>query len=222
VTFKDLQDRVMGRLNLTSVESRARVKTFLNERYRKLQTTVGLGRVRFGTLALNTINGTFTYSPATLAKPITIMYPAGNRVLTQKSMDELRMIDPDSSMTGEPEAFCLQKFGATTCTLYLWPKPNAIYALSIDGILTGTDLVNDNDVPVLPEDFHDTLEFGAAADELLKMEKPQLAAAMETKEQARTKDLRYFMAKSTYLGLQQGSASDLFWWWGPWWWGYQG
>lgn len=222
MTFKNLQDRVMGRLNLTSTEARTRIKAFLNERYRKLQTSVGLGRVRFGTVGFNTVAGTFTYSPATLIKPMTIMYPAGNRVLAQKSMDEIRMMDPDSSQTGEPEAFVLQQFGATTCTIYVWPKPAGIYALSVDGIIAGTDMSGDSDVPVIPEDFHDILEFAATADELMKMEKPTLADKMETKVELRTRELRYFIGKSTYLGLQQGSASELFWWWGPWWWGYPG
>lgn len=222
MTFEELQNRVMGRLNLTSAEARERIKDYLNERYRKLQTSVGLGRVRFGTVSFNTAIGTFTYSPANLLKPITIAYAAGNRLLTQKTMDEIRMLDPDSSMTGEPECFVLQQFGATSCTLYIWPKPAGVYALSVDGIVKGSDMTVNADIPVFPEDFHDLLVFGATADELMKMEKPKLSQEFDVKAEARTRELRYFMAKSTYLDLRQGSAADLFWWWGPWWWGYQG
>lgn len=222
MTFQTLQDRVMGRLNLTSAEARTRIKTFINERYRKLQTSVGLGRVRFTSSTLTTGAGTYTYSPANLLKPITLYYAAGNRVLAQKTMDEIRMMDPDSSMTGEPEAWVLQQFGSVSCTIYIWPKPAGSYVVGYDGIVVGTDLSANGDVPVIPEDFHDALEFAATADELMKMEKPKLADAMEAKAERRERELRYFIAKSTYLGLQQGSASELFWWWGPWWWGYPG
>lgn len=220
MTYKELQDRVMGRLNLTSTEARTRIKIFLNERYRKLATSIGLMRVRWGTVSFNTIIGTFTYSPATLIKPQTLFYPAGNKVLQQMTMDQIRILDPDSSQTGPPIGWVLQKFNANTCTMYIWPKPDAIYALSADGMVTGTDMAADGDIPVIPEDFHDILEFAATADELAKMEKEKLSGVMEMKAEARTRDLRYFMAKSTYLSLQQGSGPQ--WWWGPWWSTYQG
>ena len=215
MTFKNIQDRVMGRLNLTSAEARTRIKTFINERYRKLQTSVSMGRVRFGTGTFATAAGTFTYTPSSLVKPITLYYTAGNRVLAQKSMDEVRLMDPDASQTGEPEAWVLQKFTATGCTIYVWPKPDAIYTIGYDGIVSGTEMSADGDVPVFPEDFHDQLEFAATADELMKMEKPVLADKMELKAENRMRELRYFMAKSSYLNLQQGSGADT-WWWGPW------
>lgn len=220
MTYLQIQTEVMDRLNLTSTEARTRIKAFINARYRKLATSCSLGRVRFGTVSFATVAGTFTYSPATLAKPLTISYAGGNRILEQRTMDEIRLNDPDSSTTGAPQTFCLQKFGATTCTLYIWPKPDAIYTLSADGILVGTELAADGDIPVFPEDFHDILVFGGCADELMKMEKPSLSEKMELQTAARSRDLRYYMAKTTYLNLQQGEQG--FWWYGPWFGSYRG
>lgn len=204
----------MDRLNLTSAESRARIKNYLNERYRSLATSCGLGQVRRGPISFNTANGTQSYSPAGLIKPLTLVYAAENRVLTERTQDELLMLDPDSSTTGSPEMFAVLNYGATTCTIRLWPTPNAIYAISGDGIVTGTDMSADGDIPAFPEDFHDILIFMASADELTKMEKQALAEKQEAKGEARTRELRYFVNKSAYLGQMQ--ASVVGWWAGPW------
>ena len=221
MTFKNLQDNVMGRLNLTSAEARARVKIFLNQRYRKLQTSVGLGRVRFGTVTQNTAAGTYTYSPAGLVKPMTITYAGGNKVLDVWSMDQIRNVDPDSSQTGPPIVYVIQKFNATSCTIYVWPKPDAIYALTIDGIVSGTDMAADGDVPAFPEDFHDAIEFGATSDELKHMEKYDKSKDMNVEAEGRVRELRYFMAKNAYLTMSQGDDRSR-WWWGPWWTSYRG
>lgn len=220
MTFKELQDNVLNRLNLTTAEARTRVKVFLNERYRRLQTSIGLGRVRFVSSTFPTINGTYTYSPVGLIKPLTLTLPAQNIVLDERSMDQIRLLDPDNSTTGVPYFYVVQKFNAKTVTLYLWPKPDAIYTIAYDGIATGADMTADSDIPAVPEDFHDVIEFGAVADELMKMEKPSLSQTMEVKADLRTRELRYFLAKSIYLSVVQG-GNDL-WWWGPWYQSYRG
>src|SRR6266850_2607104 len=164
----------MGRLGLTTPEARTRIKIFINERYRKLQTSIGMGRVRFGTITFPTVAGTYLYTTTGLIKPWTVAIPAQNWVLQERTFDTVRTLDPDNSQTGRPEVYVVQKFSATTVTLYLWPKPDAIYTVQVDGILTGTDLTADGDIPAFPEDFHDQLVFAASADELTKMEKPAL------------------------------------------------
>lgn len=220
MTFKQLQDRVMDRLKLSSTDARDRVKNHINERYRAVATSCGMIAVRFGTVTLNTVNGTKTYSPATLIHPITIAYPGGNRVLTEISQDQMRQLDPDENMTGEPFHYVVQKYNVDTVTLRIWPTPNAAYALTIDGILTGTDLSADGDKPALPEDFHDVLLFGALGDELMKLEKINLAESFERKFQTRLGELRYFIAKTAYLPQRQGD--NALWWWGFWFGTYHG
>jgi len=219
VTFLELQTAVMARTNLTTTEARTRIKEFLNERYRALQTSVGLGQVRFGSGTFPTVAGTYTYSPTNLIKPLTLFIAAQNWVIDERTMDQIRLMDPNLASTGTPRFFAVQNYGASTVTLYLWPKPDAIYTINYDGIVRGTAMVADGDIPVFPEDFHDILIFGAIADELMKMEKYDKSERMEKRMRERTGELRYFLAKSAYLGQQQGWGD---WWWGPWWGSYRG
>lgn len=196
----------MDRLGLSSDESRARIRRFINQRLRRLVTSLGLGRLRLSVVSFATVNGTKTYTPSTLIKPYTIRYAAGNKVLEEMSLDQMRLLDPDESRTGAPEGYAVQSYGATSVTLRLFPIPDAAYTLSVDGLVTGTDLAADADVPAIPEDFHDCLIFGAEADELEKMEKYKMAAKKEAAYEQRKRELRFFLAKSAYLGLQAGTA----------------
>lgn len=218
MTFKNMQDRIMERLNLTSSESRSRIKNFLNERYRRLQTSINLGRVRRTEVSFNTIAGTFEYVRTDIIKPITVRYEAGNKVLDERTLDQIRMMDPDEGTTGAPQIFAVVKYAAAGCTLYIWPKPDAIYAISVDGLAAGTDMSLDADVAAFPEDFHDILVLEGAADELMKMEKPELSRELLAEAVTRKGELRYFLAKSSYLAQQQND----FWWAGPWPTGYFG
>ena len=212
MTFLELQDRVMSRLNLSETAARDRVKIFINERYRRVATSISLGRVRRGTVSFNTAAGTYTYTPTNLIKPFTVTYVAGSRVLDEMTLDQLRLVDPNNSLTGGLEKYAVTVYGASTVTLYIHPKPDAIYALQVDGMLRGTDLSANGDIPAFPEDFHDVLEFGALADELEKMEKYKMAEKYEKAYAERQRELRYFIAKSAYLELTQGDQ----WWIGPW------
>ena len=218
MTFKNLQDRVMARFNLTSTDARDRIKTFLNERYRRLQTSISLGKVRRSSMTFDTVNGTVEYSPTSVIKIFTISYPAGNRVLEERTLDELRNMDPDRGDTGDPKLYAVTKYGATSVTIELYPKPTAVYTLRVDGLMTGTDMSNDNDVPAFPEDFHDALEFAAAADEAEKAERMEQSERFEQRYRERVSDLRYFLSKSAYLH----HTNEDNWWGGPWPGGYFG
>lgn len=202
----------MSRLNLTETAARDRIKNFINERYRRLASSISLGPVRFTTVSQNTAAGTEQYSPTGLIKVQTITYTAGNKVLDEMTLDQIRNIDADGSEEGSPERFAVVKYPASSVTIHIHPKPDAIYTLKIDGIATGIDLSANGDIPAFPEDFHDVLEFGAMADELEKMEKYKMAEKYERAYESRLMDLRYFIAKTAYLDQ---SANDA-WWLGPW------
>lgn len=221
MTFGNIISHVQARVKQTSADSTTRIGQYVNERYRAVQTGVGLGAVRFGTVSLTTVAGTTDYSPATLIHPMTVTYAGGNRVLIEKTKDFFRNLDPAGTRTGSPQYYATKKFNAATVTIELFPIPDGPpdYTLAIDGILTGADLTT-NDVPVLPEDFHDLLVFGATADELLKLEKPDQSDRMEKRFRDRLSELRYFVAKTAYLDFKQGEAGN--WWWGPWYHNYSG
>lgn len=212
MTFKQIQDRVMARTNLTSADARARVKDFINERLRAAQTSCNLGAVRRTTVTAATVPDTATVTPSNLIKAITIVIPDLNRPLGERSLDQLRTFDAANQWKGAPELWAVKSVGATSVTLQLQPIPDDVYTLQIDGIAPGVTLENDNDVPVLPEDFHDLLVFGALADELDHLERPGSGKA-EAKYEQRLRELRYWLAKSAYLHRAQNTEFDVSNWW---------
>ena len=212
MTFVQMQDRVMGRLNLSSATARTRLKEFLNERYRNVATSIGLGSVRRATVTVSTVAAASSVSPIGLLKPITISIPALNRVLEERTMDQLRLMDTSGTWTGDPQYYAIKSVDASAIVLELRPIPDAVRTLSIDGIVRGVELFNDDDIPVLPEDFHDILIFGTLADEYDHFDKAEFAARQETKFQSRLGELRYFLQKSAYLTRGQGEGAARTWW----------
>lgn len=219
MTFVQIQDKVMGRLNLSSTSARTRIKGFINERVRAAQTSTNLGRVRRGSESLNTVAAQATLETTTIIKPVTISIPAVNWVLREVSEDQLRNYDPVGQWTGRPAIYAVQKFKAGTVVLEFKPIPDGIYAIQIDGMVAGVELSADGDVPAVPEDFHDMFVYGAACDELMHLEKFDQASAMEGKWSERLKGCRYFISKSIYLHRAQGDSGVNWEWWfygSPW------
>jgi hypothetical protein len=202
MTFLEIQDRVMDRLNLSAAVARVRIKTFINERNRAVCTSVNVGRVRRTTVEALAASGVRTLTPSGIVKPLTIRIPALHTVLEEHASDQLRNYDPREEFTGVPDWYAVATYDHNSFDLELCPIPDQDYTLSIDGIARGIDLSDDGDIPGFPEDFHDILVFGASADELdhIGMEK-ELAQSrkMELKYEQRLSELRYWIQKSIYL-----------------------
>lgn len=211
MTYAELKSRLLDRLNLSSSDAEARLGAFVNERYRELATSIGMGRVRRAEVALNTVADTATLTTAEILKPL-ILTPDNNRPpLTEITVDQLRNRLPRGA-TGRPREFAVTGVTPSGCTIEFYPVPDDVYPITADGIVPGIDLEDDDDVPAFPEDFHDALIFGALADEYDHFEKPAMAAKQEAKYKARKGDLRYFIGKSTYLQrVQGGTPSPLLW-----------
>lgn len=212
MTFLNLQDRVMARVNRTSTEARTRIMSFLNERVRALQSSAGLARTRGGTVTLATVSGNNTLTTTGLVKITTASIPAQNVILGEVSFDTIRAADPAFTLTGVPRQFAVKTHGATSLGLILYPKPDAIYSVQLDGLLVGSDMSNDSDIPGLPDDFHDAIELGALSDEYAHDEKTDMALHFDARFKERTRELRYFMAKSAYLTRRQNDRSVMPWW----------
>jgi hypothetical protein len=212
VTFVNIQDRVMARTNLSSTTARTRIKAYVNERLRRVATSTNVGRVRFGSVSINTVANVNTITSTGLVKIVTASIPAENQILDERTTDQLRNYDTDVSQNGVPRFFAVKAVNATTLTVQLYPEPDAIYAVVLEGILTGTDLSADADVPGLPEDFHDILIFGALADELPHLQRTDEAAYYEDKFEKRLSDLKYFIAKSAYLRRTEMGNVFSHWW----------
>lgn len=213
----------MDRMKLTSTEARTRVKNFINERYRAVATSCGLTSVRWGYGTIITVAESIDYPVTGIIHPVQAWLAVGNsadKILRQITSLEFLELDPAQEKHGEPQAWSHHRSNAATATVRLWPIPDDEYSVGVGGIMSGTDMSADGDVPVLPEDFHDALIFGALSDELMEKEKPQLADAMEAKFKERVRELRYFVNRTAYLEMRQGEHD--YWWWGYWWGTYRG
>lgn len=205
MTFEQLQDAVMDRLNLTSVEARTRIKAALNLRYREVQSTLNLARTRRGLVTVSTVSGQATVTQSGVAK-ILGLYDGDVRhaVLEEIALPTLFQLSAVDDTVGTPVRYAIDQHLADVVVLRFYPRPNAAIALDGDALLAGTDMADDDDEPTIPVDFHDILMQGVLADEYMKVEKTRPAGlACEAKFEKRLGELRYFLVKSSYLTTRQ-------------------
>ena len=205
MTFLEIQNQVMDRLNLTSDDARTRIKTEINLRYAEVQSSVNLSRTRRSVLQFTTVSGNSLTTCSGIAKVLSIFDPVYlMRPLQEVSLNEIRLLDAPSAVQGIPYLYAIQHQEARSVTLRLFPQPQQVQTLQSDALVSGTNMTADDDEPAFPEDFHDILVLGPCADELLKMDNQRLAQeAMEKRFEKRLGELRYFIIKSTTLNLSQ-------------------
>jgi hypothetical protein len=203
--LSDIRTRVMNRLNLTSPEAATRINAEINDRYREVVTSVNLTRTRRSLIAMNTASGQSTITTAGVAKLLDVFDPVIlRRPLNEVSQNQIRLMDASSQVVGTPYMYAIEKHQNDTVTIRLFPQPTGVSQLQADCVVSGTDLVNDTDIPTFPNDYHDVLVHGVLADEYAKLEKTQpLAEREEAKFEKRLSELRYFLIKSAYLSTVQ-------------------
>lgn len=212
MTFDELVEHVMVRLNLTSDEAEARIAHHMNEAYREVTTSIGLQTSRLkekevtydaqdegSTLPYITVRG--------LEKILTVrLHVTGQKpkVLFQLTHEDIKSSQSDSVPSQLPMNWAEFRVGANSVTILLDAYPATDpFTLEFSGYEIA-DQLSGSMVPAFPESFHDLLITMVMADELYKMEKPALAETMEKKSEKRLSDLRYFLAKSQWLDVVQG------------------
>lgn len=216
MTFDDLVSEVMDRLNLTSEDARTRVGKRVNDRYKRTTSSIGLITSRRVTIDVTidptAIDSTLPdYTVVGIEKIIRITsnFPTeGIRTLKELTYDELTGV---LTLAQTSRAWAVKLMGSGQVTFTIDSFTNDVFTLSVEGYVI-SDTLSDDAEPFMPGDFHDILVAGAMADELDKMEKPQLAQIQEQKYEARLSDLRMFIAKSEWLDIVQGKDKpDCFW-----------
>lgn len=210
MTFNEIVTEVMDRLNLTSSTAITRVGRAVNDRYRRLTSSIGLETTRRVEVSAPTVIGEQTLVFTGVEKLIAVIDKTSGTdiILNQITPDEMHII---TLRTDPPRNWCLLRSGATTVTIKLDCVPASVYNLYADGHTSITSLTGTG-VPAFPESFHDTLIFGAMADEYRKMEKTALMADAEMNYDKRLSDLRMWIAKTAYLDVYQGKSLQRF----PW------
>lgn len=207
MTFTEIVAAVAERLNLSSTDALARIGRNVNYRYKRLTSSVGLQPTRRATVNTATVSGNprITFSLEKL-ETVYITDTGRRRVLSERSYDEWRNNSTWSLRSGDPEEFAIESMDASTITIVLSPVPSAIMTVYADGLENATTLSGAN-VPEIPASFHDTLVDGAIADEYQKLENVKQAQEFENRYEMRASELRYHIAKSSYLQRVQGNRS---------------
>lgn len=200
--FSEIVVEVAERLNLTSDEAKSRIARNLNNRYRRVTSSIGLDTSRFVQVSQIATIGNRTITFQGVEKLIAVIDKStGVDVpLSQVSMDEMHII---VVKTDPPRKFAVTRIHPSSVDIYVDSVPSTAYTLYADA---HTNVINlgANDQPDFPESFHDILIFGGMADEYRKMEKAQLADMSEKDYEARLSDLRMWIAKSAYRDIYQG------------------
>jgi hypothetical protein len=210
MTFDELVADVMSRLNLTSEDARQRIGRRVNERHRKVTSSVGLITSRRLEIDLaidpDDVDSILPdFEVTTMEKVLRISREGdggGVTPLVQRTYDDLANMEVRS---GTPQQWAVKSMESGLVIIRLDGFPDEEFTLTIEGYAISSSLSDDNE-PVFPADFHDILIEGAMSDELRKMEKPQLAMMAEQKYMERLSDLRMFIAKSGYLDIVQGKS----------------
>jgi hypothetical protein len=211
VNYKKIQDTIMSRLNLTSVDARNRVELEINTRYLEVTSTLNLAPTRYGEVTVPTVSGQseVTVSGVELVRSVL------DETLLKRPLDEcdilqLRAMESDEAV-GPPTRYAVKSAGSSETVLRLHPQPTAVQNLTVLALMAGTDLANPNDEPSFPASFHDILVKGVLADEYAKLEKFQAAAKKEEAAfEKRLSELRYFLHKRAYLSRKATSQDVRF------------
>lgn len=207
MTYTEIVNNVKSRMNLTSAEATARIGEFVNSRYRRVTSSLGLNTSRRAVVSANTVAEQDTLAFA--VEKIELMYHEDDRqVMDELTYDAVRAMHVETPATGTPRVYAIMNAGSASVTVLLYPTPAEIAAITVDGLASVTTL-SGTDVPAFPANFHDVLVFGAMADEYNKMEKITQSQMSEAQAAQMLSDLRYFLAKSAYLSVTQNSTGRL-------------
>jgi len=219
LTFQEIVDEVMNRLNLSSQDARDRISKRVNTRYRRVTTLLGLTASRFikTTYTVNVAN--FPVLPdmriemENVTRVIRLNDTPTVQVLRPTTYDELTSSPTYSRL---PDKWAIKEIGNNFVIITLDAFPTGTdFTLAIEGYRSMLNL-QDNDEPLFPESFHDILVEGVMADEHRKMEKPQLAEEDEAKYALILSDLKYYVAKTIYQDVYQGKTRPRQRWYWPW------
>jgi len=226
MTFDEIVRDVAKRLNLTSPEAFQRIGQRVNERYRKVTSSIGMITSRrltkdftidttlpqYSALPDLTFTGFEKILRITTTPDDSVN--SGVIVLKQLTYDEIEIIPPFPDRV--PRAFAVKRMGSHEVTVRFDAYPaGTTFFLHVEGYDVA-DILADDAEPFLPEDFHDVLIEGAMSDELRKMEKAELAQIAEGKYEQRLSDLRMFIAKNAYQDIAQGRDKPSQLWYRPW------
>lgn len=207
MTFTELRTEIMDRLNLTSSAASTRVGRAINRVYRKVTSSIGLELSRRVTIQQAVSIGVSTVTFTNTEKVINVYNRSVSpyKLLDLVTIDELEGLQPFVA-GGNPTKYALSSQTSDTVTVLINCIPQTAFVLYADVHTAVADLSGTQE-PAFPESFHDVIIEGVLADELRKMEKPQLAGMAKVEYDRILSDLRMWIAKTGYLDNYQGKSA---------------
>ncbi len=209
MTFTELREDIMDRLNLSSTDASTRIGRAINRTYRKVTTTIGLQLSRRGTISQDVTVAVSAVTFTNTEKVIDVWNRATTpyKRLTLVTIEELRNQMPYTS-SDSPTCYAIRAHSSDTVTIEINCIPLTDFTLYADVHQVVADL-SGSDEPAFPESFHDVIIEGVLVDEYRKLEKLQYAQ-MSMKEFDRIlSDLRMWIAKGGPDLWQTKTAVDL-------------
>lgn len=150
MTRLDLLTQAAYRLNKTAPSSmdaltQARLVGFLNQRQRRLLTLPGLKHLREATVTVASVADQPGYVLANIAKINRFYETTNDRVLYEMSQQDYRLIQPDTTITGTPEAFiwmgrqevAVQPSDASSLFVKSSSAADTTQTAYVEGVITG-------------------------------------------------------------------------------------
>jgi hypothetical protein len=164
VNLFDLRSEVLAHEINPSV---ARVNSFLNEALRVIARQIDFYSEE-ASEAFSTVSGTSTYAwPTDLGR---VRYLRNVDDTTTLGVVRLRDLDVLPLSRGQPVCYA-----ADGSNLTLWPTPDGVYDLSLRYWALPDLMVNDSDIPAIPEDYHRLLTYYALDRCYASEDDPQMA-----------------------------------------------
>ena len=225
MTFDEIVRDVADRTNLTSPEAFRRIGQRVNERYKKVTSSIGMEVTRRQTKDFTIDPSLPQYSQLPkitihnfekILRISTTSNGPGTGVIVLKHLtfDEIENTTPFDDRV--PRAYADVRMGTDLCEIqfdsFLGDTP---FDLHVEGYDVA-DTLADDATPFLPMSYHDILIEGALADEYAKMQMMDISAFREQKYEDRLGQLRLFIAKNAYQDSAQGRDKPSLLWYRPW------
>jgi hypothetical protein len=208
MTFDVIVTEIKERLNQTSTEATTRIGREVNDRYKRVTSSLGIQTARRTTVNSATSIGTATLAFSGVEKIYNVVDRTAtqHRMLGEVTVDELREIATVSAPVASANFYAVLTTTATTVTILLDITPTDVVTLYADGIASAATLSGSTE-PSIPQSFHDIFIYGVMADEYRKMMRMDLAKDAEGMYAMRLGELRLHLASSAYKDLYQGKRA---------------
>lgn len=160
MTFAELYAETRGMLGTRADFTVAQAKAYVNRAYKRLCNAFQYYEIDSTDTSKSTVANTATVAIPTGAREIISIKITGDTEyeIIPKTIDWYERQDTTTANTGVPVYYV--RYGSN---ILFWPTPDDAYALRVRYRGLPADMSSDNDTPVIPAEWHDTIVMLAAS-----------------------------------------------------------